>query len=311
MKLLKDTFLFEYLDKSIGLKGKMTSYQSVLDDLPADLLEEDLRTIQRRFNFPTKNKVISDLSASRIVPVLNRERISLPASLPAYLMVRNGRPTAIVNFTPYVNKNAEGTELYGDPRQMFALMQTGTILMGCYEKWNTIAANQEICKTGCLIYAKLLAKVIDKLYATNLDPFKSDKVRYIAAKFFLVNLLGKPNSDTVRNIASTVCKTMTANAVEAFDQSLPEHGFDNLEELIDLISVHIEGCSSLEIRTFVRVWTQMYQPSTLLATEYLPYFFHMIFSVSVGAHLNNEVVIDSLLGKDIDKLYNAVSNIIR
>ena len=317
MKSLTETFLFKYMNgvsedgRTLNLRSRMAQYSSPLDDLPRNLLEDELRTIQKRFSFPTKNKVMGDLASERIVPILNKDRVNIPTSVPAYLVRRNNKPAVVVNFTPYVRKNADETELYGDTRQMFALMQTGSILLGCFERWNSISNDQEIAKTGCLVFSKLVSKVIDKLYATNIDPFKADKVRYLAAKYFLLNLLEKADTDNVRHIASTVCKTMTNNAIMNFDQSLPEHGFDDLGTFVELIATYVEGCSSLEFRTFTRVWMQMYQPSTVFALEYLPYFFHMIFSVSVGAHLNNEVVIDSLLGKDIDKLYNAVSNKIR
>ena len=312
MKLLKDTFIFNELNASSNIKAKMSQYSPVLDNLSIDSMDDDIKLISRRFNFPTKNRVINDLNNGRIVPVLNKERISLPNSIPAYLMRgQDGKPIAIVNFTSYVSKNVETGEIFGDPRQMFALMQTGSILLGCREHWNNLATNQEICKVGCLCYAKLMTKTLDKLYAISLDQYKADKVRYMAAKFFLINMLGKPNTDGVKAIARTVCKSMTQNNIDTFDQSLPETIYDDIRTFIDGIAVYIDGCSSLNIRTFIRVWAQMYQPSTLMAMEYLPYFFHMLFSVSVGGHLNNEVIIDTLLGKDIDRLYNAVTNIIR
>ena len=311
MKLLRDTFIFKELNRSIDLANKMKQYSPVLDNLNKTSMEDDLKVISRRFNFPTKNRVLNDLNNDRIIPVLNKERISLPNSIPAYLYAFQGKPVAIVNFTSYVSKNMETEEIFGDPRQMFALMQTGSILLGCREHWNTLVANQEICKVGCLCYAKLVSKVLDKLYAVNLDGYKADKVRYLAAKFFLINMLDKPDSEGVKAIARTTCKTMTQNNIELFDQSIHENTFDDLETFVNAIGILIDGCSSINVRTFIRVWMQMYQPSTTLAMEYLPYFFHMLFSVSVGAHLNNEVIIDTLLGKDIDRLYNAVTNIIR
>lgn len=311
MPLLKDSFVFQTMDSAANLKTKMSQYSPALDNISKQALQDPMKDIQRRFNFSTKNKVISDLKTDNIVPIFNKERIKLPSSVPAYLYNQGGRPVALVNLSNHFTKPLDAEEINGDPRQLFALLQSGTLLLGCYYRWNTIIANQEICKTGALVYAKCFAKVIDRLYATNLDPYKSDKVRFIAARFFLTRMLGKPYSDTVLNQAFSVCKTMTYNNIGAFSHSLPESSFSSLDKMLQLISEQIDGCSSLCPRIFFQAWHSMYQPSTMLAIDYAPYFFHMLFCVSVGAHMNNEMVLDSLLGKDIDKLYNAVSNIIR
>ena len=312
MKLLKDSYVFSLLDGSSNLKQKMASYNAQLDNLDLDAIDDDMRLIQRRYNFPTKNRVISDVQSGRVVPILNKDHVMLPAAIPAYLILdrQKGKVVSVCNFTPYMSKSAEG-HVYGDPRQMFCLMQTGTMMLGVRDNWNNIVSNSEVCKLGVSMYSKLFGKVLDKLYAINLDEYKADKVRFMAARFFLTNIMGKPMSDGVVAVAGTVCKVMTPMSVKQFSDSLPERAFDNIKELCDAISIHIEGCSSLNVRVFISQWLMMYGKASALAIDYLPFFFHMIFSVSLGAHMVTEMVIDSLLGKDIDKLYNAVANIIR
>lgn len=310
MKLLKDTFLFEYYDKGSNLRERMSVYSPVLDNLPKDLMFDDIRTIQKRYNYPIKNKVIDDLNKNRIVPILNKERIKIPTAIPAYLYNDRGNVVAIVNFSNYVSKTQDGL-LHGDTRQIFACLQTGSILLGCFEKWNTITANQEVCKLGTLMYTKMFTKVLDKMFAVNIDSIKSDKVKFIAARFFVTTLLGKPFTDSTMNLCLSVCNSTTKATMMSFSDSLNEEAFTRLDKVIELIAENIDGCSALTIRTFLDSFMRMYGTSAIFALEYLPYFFHMVFSVAVGAHLNSEFVIEGLLGKDIDKLYNAVSNILR
>ena len=311
-QLTKDSYIFNLLDGTSNMKQKMAGYNPHIDNLDLNAIEDDMRLIQRRYNFPTKNRVMNDVETGRIVPILNKDHVMIPASIPAYLRLdpMRNRVVAICNFNPYMSKSADG-QVYGDPRQMFCLLQTGSMLLGVRENWNNIVANNEVCKLGAGMYAKLFGKVLDKLYAINLDEYKADKVRFMAAKFFLVNMMGKPMSEGVLAQASTVCKVMTNNSVSQFNDSLPEHAFDDIKQLCDAISIHIDGCSSLNVRTFISQWLMMYGKASALAIDYLPFFFHMIFSVSLGAHMVTEMVVDSLLGKDIDKLYNAVANIIR
>lgn len=310
MKLLKDTFLFEFYNKSTNLRERMSVYSPILDNLPKELLQDDIRTIQKRYNYPIKNRVIDDLNKNRLVPILNKERVKIPTAIPAYLYNDRGNVVAIVNFSNYLSKTQDNI-IHGDTRQIFACLQTGSILLGCYEKWNTLVSNQEICKLGTLMYTKIFTKVLDKLFAVNIDSIKSDKIKFIAARFFVTTLLGKPFTDSTMNLCLSVCSNTTKNTIISFSDTLKEESFERLDKVIELISENIEGCSALNVRTFLESFMRMYGTSSIFALEYLPYFFHMVFSVAVGAHLNSEFIIEGLLGKDIDKLYNAVSNILR
>ena len=310
MQLIKDTFLFEYFDKATDLRGKMLQYSPVLDNLDKKLMEDDLHTIAKRYNYPMKNRVIADIEAGRIVPVLNKERVKLPSSMPSYLYNDQGKVVAIVNFTNYVSKTVED-KLHGDTRQMFACLQTGSVLLGCFEKWNQIVSNQDVNKLGALMYAKMFVKVLDKMFAVNLDNIKADKLKFIAARFYVQKLLGKPWNETALNTCLTVCSHTTRNTIINFNNELNDKDFTKLDKLIEMIAMRIDGCSGLSIRAFLDTYMRMFGTSTLFALEYLPMFFHAIFSVAVGAHLNSEFMIESLMGKDIDKLYNVVSNIIR
>ena len=310
MQLIKDTFLFEFYDKAVDLRGKMLQYSPVLDNLDKKLLEDELYTISKRYNYPIKNKVISDIESGLIVPVLNKERVKLPTALPAYLYKDQDKIVAVVNFTNYVSKTMDDT-LHGDTRQIFACLQTGTITLGCFHKWNQIVSNQEVNKLGALMYAKMFVKVLDKMFAVNLDNIKADKLKFIAARFYIEKLLGKPWSESAMNTCLTVCSNTTRNTIISFNNELNPKAFDRLDNLIEMISERIEGCSGLTIRAFLDTFMRMYGTSAIFALEYLPLFFHAIFSVAVGAHLNSEFMIESLMGKDIERLYNAVSNIIR
>jgi hypothetical protein len=312
VKLLKDTFLFEYLDKSTNLRQKMISYNPTMDNLDIKLIEDDLNTIQKRFSFPLKNKVIDELhSKHRLIPIFNKDRIKIPTPIPAFLYNNNGKAVSLVNLTNYGTKDRDG-EFHIDTRQLFAVLQTGVVALGCYENWNAISMNQSVGKLGALIYSKIFSKVLDKMFAINLDPIKSDKVKFITAKFFLLNILGKSNGESVNNIAYSVCQNETTRStIMAFDQSLPTTAYHRLDDFINAISINVEGCHTLTFRTFIDTYIKMYHFSSIFALEYFPYFCHMLFSVAVGAHINSEYLIENLVGKDLDKFYNEVSNIIR
>lgn len=311
MKLLKDTFLFQFTDSSSNLKEKMTSYVASTDKLELKDIEEQLDVITKRFAFPLKNKVVADVTNGIVVPMYNKDKIKIPTFVPAYLYTYDGKVVSLVNLTTYGSRTKEGF-FDIDPRQMFACLQTGSVAIGCYQNWNAISMNQTVAKLGALIYAKLFSKVLDKMYAVNLDPIKADKVRYAAAKFYLLNVLGKTQSESVDAYAYSTCANgTTKNTISAFEQTLPAKAYQRLDEFIHALSVSIEGASSLTIRTFIDTHIKLYGTSAIFSLEYFPYFCHMLFSVAVGAHLNAEYLIDSMVGKDLDKFYNEVANILR
>ena len=56
------------------------------DDVSLNLLEEQLMTIKKRFNYPAKNIILSE-TGNTIRPVFNKERMVLPTYSPAFLTV--------------------------------------------------------------------------------------------------------------------------------------------------------------------------------------------------------------------------------
>lgn len=310
---MKNTFLYEMQDKASNLKENMLVYSPLLDDISINLLEDNLNIISKRYNYPLKNKVIDDLtSKKRLIPIYNKDRLHIPTYIPAYLYNIKGNIASLVNLTNYASYNKINNEFNIDTKQLFACLQTGTVLLGCFENWNSITMNQSICKLGASLYTKFIFKILDKMFAINLDPIKSDKLKFVIAKFFLINILEKSNTETINNMAySCVSNNTSKNTIIAFEEGLPQNIYVRLDDFIYGLSINIDGLHSLTIRTFIDTSIKMYGTSTLFALEFFPMFCHMLFSVAVGAHLNSEYLIESLMGKEIDRFYNEVANVIR
>ena len=309
MKSLKDSYLFQINDKSSGLSQKMVSYNPTLDDLDLALIEEQLNTIQKRFSYTMKNRVINDItSKKRVVLAYNPARMLLPTSVPAFLIARGDRPTSVVNITKYATRDKNG-ELVVDTKTLYAMMQTGSLLLGCYENWVSITMNQTICKTGSSMYSKLVQKVFDKLFAINMDSVKSDKFKFLLSKFFLINLLGKSNSPSIDNMAYSNCTNGTPKlTIINFGQEFGDETFKDFNALINAIKDHFDGMGNLDTRQFMEAYIKMYGPSSMFSLEYFPYFCHMIFATMMGAHINMEYIIENIVGKEVDGFYNELNS---
>lgn len=311
MKSISKTFLYKMLNKSNDLNGELTKINSPLNIVDLEDLNGSLDVINRKFNYLMKNKIIDDVNKGLVIPVLNESTINLPTFIPVVGIKENSVPVSYVNLTGQAKINQDGS-IEIDPRKLFAYLQTGTILRNISTlNWKSVDSNMTLLKDGSLAYSKLFTKVLDKMLAVNLIPLKSDIVRYLTAKFFLVNIMGKEDGDLVKNIAyqSVYNKTTKATLFD-IDINFTEDAYDDIEKFINNLS-SLEGMSSLSIRSFLENWMKMYDSSTVLALEYYPFFLHMIFSAMVNAHINNEFIIEPLVSKEISSLYRELGRIIR
>lgn len=312
MKSITKCFLFSMQNETLELAKKMNSYEPSSDNLSPSAIVDNLNTIQKRFNYPLKNKVIDDLKKERVIPIHNKVRVQIPSCIPAYLIVhpQTKKITSIANTTLYGVMLKDGT-LQIDNRQLYAVLQTASLTLGCYENWNSLIMNQNICKQGSMMYAKMFTKVLDKMFAL-LDPIKSDKIKFITAKFFLLNVLGKADGSNVRNMAQSACTNNTSlSTLQSFEETFQPEDFTDLSTFLKALTVNVEGFGHLTIRTFLDSFIKMYGSSSILALEYFPAFCHMIFSALLGAHLNSEYVIVGLFGKEMDKFYNDVVLVVK
>lgn len=314
MKSIASCSIFQEQDKSLKLVDRIKSYDVMRDTLDLKYLTDDINTIQKRYNFPLKNKVLTDLNSGNIKPIFNKDKAPIPSSLTQWLTMdtRSGKPICVFNLTLYGIMNKDKSNFNINTRQLYTLMQSSSLTLGCMHKWNSITVNQSVLKLGASMYSKLFTKVLDRIFAVNLEPMKSDKIKYIAAKFFLINMMEKPESQTVNSIAYSCCTGgTTLNTIQMFDSTFNKESFKNFSTFIEELALKIDGFSTLTLRGYIDSYMRMYSLNALLALEYFPAFVHTVTCPIIGAHLNNEQIIESLLGKDMDKFYNEISNLIK
>ena len=327
MKKLTMLKLFEIDNTDNKLLNELIRFNPAVDMLERKLIDDYMAVIKRRFKFPTKHLILSDYSNDRVVLIFNPNRLLLPIYIPAYLFntkllppnsSRYIRPKekaiALVNLSRYgrLIESKGQKEFVININTLYALMQAGTILIGCYNNFNRIKSHTELCRLGSLMYSRMLAKVLDKMFVIGLDPERMDNVRFLSAKFFLINLIGKKDSDIVNNIAYVSCEQSTPyNAILNFNERIPDTAYGDIFELLHCMRTNILGMQTLSIRSFLNAWMMQYDQSTLFALEYFPYFCHVILSVIVNAHLCREYLIENLIQKEADKFMNLLTTIIK
>jgi len=312
MKPISQTFLFEITDKIINYGENAKNMESEINHLDLKDLAYFIDLIDRRFNFAMKSSVLADLKNGFIIPVFNKKNIGLPTYIPCMGTFKGRDAVIFANLTHYgfLNKS-KSFEI--DTKKLFSILQTSYLLRQLVTiPWKKVSLNLTIMKAGSYIYSLMFSKLLDKMFALNIDPIQFDSARYLASKFFLINVLdkGSEGMNVIDGISmNNTLGYLTKNTVTNFN-------FDNMDNFVNLDVFlqslnNINNIRNLNTRIFLQEWIKMYGEGSLMALEYFPFFLHTVFSTYLSANMVNDFIIDPLVGKDISSLYTEMTKILR
>lgn len=292
-------------DKQVGLNRKATSLLNTATTLTMEDLDDALNIIKKNFHFPRKTSILELVEKGSIIVVFNTTSERLPDSIPCFLTKSaNGGIIGVVNITNQATMTREG-KLNVDARKLYMYLQTAYLYMNIYTRFFAFEKDYYIPDETANLYAHLFVKVLNKMTNISIDKIKYDQVLFLVKKFCLINLFEKPNDDSVTTKALNISKYTGYELVKQAELNFVDDDFKSLESFIDKLKT-IRGLGDLTVRGFLENYISMYGPSTILGIEFLPYFYHTIFTVTVGCHINNMYNIESVIEKTVDKLYNRV-----
>lgn len=309
MKKLSDSALFKEMLSGPKLAKNIQSIDLNRDKIQLADISEQLNTINKKMNFSTKGQILNYLNTGSICLFHNPE-VSLPKYLATFGKMTNTGLTAVIDISKYATVRGNGViDVF--PRTLYGLLQNGMILLELSNNWNRYTMNIEFIKNASISYSKLVGKVLDKTFAINVEPVKSDLVHFYLAKFFLINVCGKSNNDTTDNIAHKSCFNGTRlEMILEEEKQFDEGVYDSIFNLF-LNLKKLNGLENLKIRSFVENWVRMYGEGTILSLDYLPAFVSMIFSVSIGAGLHRDYLIDSVCSRSNSRMVFEFSKLLR
>lgn len=308
MKRLADSSLFKEMLSGPKLNQNLQALDVTRDKIQLNRLAEQINVINKKMNFSTKGKIFEYLNKGQIIMVANPE-ISLPKYLTTFGKVTDKGVSAIIDLSKYAVIRGENIDIF--PRTLYGLLQNGVVLLELNANWNKYTMNIEFIKNGAISYSKLVGKVLDKTFAINVEPVKSDIVHFYLAKFFLINMCGKSPSDTTDTIAHKACFNGTSlSMIIEEEKAFDDNAYDSIFNLFNNLK-KVNGLENLKIRSFVENWVRMYGEGTILGLDYLPIFVSMLFSVSIGAGLHRDYIIDSVSGKFNSRMLFEFSKLMR
>ena len=308
-RTLNDSFVFSMFIKTSKLTDTIQKINIDRDAVNLNVVRESIDQINRKLNYP-KGKIIELIQQGRIKLIYNPGTIDLPRYLNVVGIRKPGinRPIFMIDLSSVPCRGNRDEELTVNARTLFCLMQNAVLLDMFSEKWDIVANNENLRKNGSIAYSKLATKILIKLYAVDNDPMKSDLIRFMFSKFYILNMSGcNMEQKSVHELAYMSCMGGTSKSeIERLEADLGSDTeiYENLNTLFAALK-SVPGLFSLNMRSFTENWIRMYGDGFSLGMDYLPSFLGMIFSTVVLGGLVRDPIIDSVCKREIVGAYSA------
>ena len=272
-----------------------------------DKIELELTTINRNFKMPAKDAVLEAYRNGDLIPTVLPKglEMKMPTAIP-FVMLKNSSGTkpnkSLIFIDNYATLSDDGNTIKIDPKKLYCLMEAS------YMALNIKAQSKiQVISKGSNIFAHLVSTILNKEFSLNTNKQALNKLLFVASKYFMCKHLGLEDDDTIYNYALKNCNSATTIIMREVNEIFTQECFDDLSTFIGALAKHsycfVPGFSKLTTREFIESFSKLYGRSCLLALENINYFFFMISSVVQGAYLNNQTVLEDIIGHDGVKLY--------
>lgn len=305
VKTMEDSFVYKMLNTNNKVSNAIGKILTEGKKLDKSNLEQTLMIINKNFKFALKQQVMKAYEDGEIILMYSPSNVRLPNALPFFLTRGgNGQVVAVVAVDLYGSMNQSG-DVHIDAKKLYTMMEAAYISKKYYLQNQKYITNRSVID-GCTIYANMLIKPLNKKYSLNVDRNKMHKVQFLAAKFYLMNILGLKDGDTVNNYAMSVCKNGNPILIKEVDSMMSPEDYTDISTFIQALASEKLGLGmkDLTVRGFLEAFIHMYDGATVLGLELFPYFIYTTNSVIHGAYLNNQYILEDIVENRGVKLYN-------
>lgn len=309
MKSLEATYIYTVLNKSAGLTHNIAGLITKGKTLTKQEVEEPLMIITKNFKFPFKYKVLEAFEKG-IIQLKYDASSKLPTCMPFVLAKQDNEIVCIVDTSIYGNYDEETHSLNIDAKKLYCMMESAYIARVCFLNNKSLTTRSVLLSHGSNIYANMFARVLNKKYSLNIDKTRLHKVIFLASKFFLYNIIGLRNSDLIFNYSIKNCPNGNIYTLKDIDELTNDNDFEDFDAFIKMLGRKDLGLNlkDLTTRNYLEAFIHMYYESALLSLEAFPYFLYNVISVTNGAYVNNQYILETIVDTNGAKIYNDIVN---
>lgn len=303
-KPMTDSFIFKNMNKGGDITDNIVKILKNGTFLTDKDLEENFIVINR-YKYPLKMQVLEDFKNGRILVANPPEGVKMPTYMPFFITKIKNNVVAVVDFSVYGSKTSTGYTI--DSKKLYCLLEGAHLALLYYANEKSITQRSTIIMRGSAIYSNLIVGVLNKRYSLNLSKDKLHKVLFLASKFFIVNIMGIPDSDMVFNYAIKNCGGGESHiSIQDTDEIFEPKYYKDFSTFITGLATIDElrlGMDDLTVRGYLEAFITRYDSSMVLALESFPYFIYNIVAMIDGAYINNQKLLEQIAGGDAGKLY--------
>ena len=305
-----------YLFQKTTASKKMYSF--VIESERIDVNSQEFEDIKF---FVKKNQYTSVLSRllenPNVILLLNNQPMPRAFKVFAFTDVKESSKSEqikiFIDVSEIIKKDGSSyTIKNSDIDKLIAYLVSALAMIIYYGKPEAILNNNTLLNTGTYCYARLVSNVIDYMGVAAVDKSR-EKVLYMAALFYQINVLMKDSNESVVLRAERISGLNKREADLVYAQ-MDQDCFDDIHTFIRTVA-KVLRTDKLNVDNFLDKWTFLYHVSTQFAVELYPAFSTMITNAYVGAYLNNQKTIEKLLGRDMVEytktLFSVGSELIR
>lgn len=278
--------MIDFIMKSDEIDKKSEKF----DDIKADFKRRQV-----------SNNLVKILESNRVVLLYNSSGTIRALKTIVSKDLRNGTNDKVVyvDCTNLISLNKEtGMYVCSNINVLISYIVDAMVALIYTEKTNVLVNNHEIREIGAMAFANLFTHIIDYICKVSIAGNNKDKCKYMASKYYLVNILGlEATSETVTTISKKI-SGLSDREIDVIKVLADEDCYDNIKNFIDSVA-QVVKYPKLTIDVFLEKWLFKYGEGTMFALEYFPAFSNMLTDAYVGAYINNQNTIEQVTNRDM------------
>jgi hypothetical protein len=320
IKSIRDTFLYSVNNKNGDFDKIIATMLSKGIVADTKMLESQYTTINNYFKYPLKTNVIEAVESGIVKPMMFPKGISgvkVPTCFPFILTKsREGIVNAVAIIDNYATIDPDTKKVSIEANKFYTLIEGAYVARVIQMGFNSLRHNTNLYTHATSIYAHMFVQIINREYALNVDKTAYNKVLFLAAKFFLINVLQLKDCDAVFNYAIKAAGNISPIAIKRLNDQFPKEAYNNIAEFITSLArmgyMIINGMEKLTVRDYVAKFITKFSNSSLFALEHFAYFTFAVIATMNRAHITTVNAWEPVLGTQSgDRFYGYITNCAR
>lgn len=301
-KPITSTFLFKNLGGS-NLTGRINEAVAKGRKLTErDLLEQfvHIKNYERSL---LKQRVLTEVKEGRIEMVY-ADGVQLSQIMPFILVPSQVGYKAVLFLNPFCNMRADGLiSMHGS--LLYTLLESAYLAKNFVENYNSIKNDTLVRQQGALMFANIFTRPLNKQFNLHADRTREGKVMFLAAKYYLKNVLGIDNDEYIFNVASRIADTVSPYTLKELDMLVEDDCYQDISTFIQgLANEKLNlGLGGLQVRTYLNSYISMYKEASTLCLESMVYYIFMVNTVRRGGNnIFNSLQLEPIVEKSGEKM---------